>query len=70
MVPLLDYFLAALGRIIESAHGENSSYCNAYFTLNWVRQIVNFASVATGIVCNIFMLRNVSIAAMLNSEGD
>jgi len=72
IIPLLDYFLAALGRIIESAISRNNSSlsCDKYFDLTWIRQVINFASVATGIVCNIFMLRNVSIAAILNSEGE
>ena len=35
IIPLLDYFLAALGRIVESAN--SGAVCNTYFNLNWVR---------------------------------
>lgn len=71
ILPLIDYFLAALGRVSEAAKGHNNhNDCNAYFTLDWIRQIMAIASVCTGVVCNIFMLRNVSIAVILNSDGD
>ena len=67
LVPLFDYLLAAVQRVVSGAN--KSGKCVNYFAnddgFKWVNDL---SQLATGIVCNIFMLRNMSIASMISCE--
>lgn len=65
--PLFNYIFAACSRLFYAFSSKEA--CNAYFTSSGLKWVVYFFSIATAVVCNIFMLRNMSIASMLNSES-
>ncbi len=45
-----------------------SGKCVNYFDNDGFQWVFDLSQLATGIVCNIFMLRNMSIASMISSE--
>jgi hypothetical protein len=71
-VPLIDYFVSAIGRMVDFFQDGNSSTsdveCSQYFFKSWYKWIEQIASVATGLIINTFMLRNMSVAAILRAE--
>jgi len=65
-IPLADYSLQAFSRLYDSVRGE--AICEVFFTggaLKWISEIF---ALATTVVVNVFMLRNMSVAAILKSE--
>lgn len=66
LVPLFDYLLAAVQRVVAGAN--KSGKCVNYFANDGFYWVNDLSQLATGIVCNIFMLRNMSIASMISSE--
>lgn len=67
LIPAVNYLLAASSRLFYAFSSKEK--CNAYFDSSVFKWVVYSLSIATGVVCNIFMLRNLSIASMLNSES-
>ena len=71
LVPLIQYLLCSLGRITDWFRyppGE-AERCHVYFFRSWYDWVEEIATVATGLIINIFMLRNMKVAAVLRAES-
>jgi len=69
LVPLIQYMLCSSGRCIDYFFNSNSDKrCSLYFFKSWYDWIEELSTIATGLIINVFMLRNMQVAAVLRAE--
>ena len=69
LVPLIQYMLCSSGRCIDYFFNSNSDKrCSLYFFKSWYDWVEELSTIATGLIINVFMLRNMQVAAVLRAE--
>lgn len=68
LVPLIQYLLCFIFRILDYSTMQNS-YCSIYFFKSWYDWIQEISMITTGIIIQVFMLRNMKVAAVLRAKS-
>lgn len=68
LVPLIQYLLCLIFRVLDYKTQLNS-YCSIYFFKSWYDWFQEISMIMTGIIIQVFMLRNMKVAAVLRAKS-
>ncbi len=68
LVPLVQYMLCSIFRSIDYFTNDNT-LCSLYYFKSWYDWIQEISMIATGIIIQVFMLRNMKVAAVLRAKS-
>lgn len=71
LVPLIQYVFCSIGRAEDYYYflAHDNNFCSLFFFYSWFDWVQEISMVATGVIIQVFMLRNMKVAAVLRAES-